>query len=579
MSSKSNSKISYCLESKSRFYSLFEKGFQILSDEQTIIGVQYKHDNKHLIIEDTTNDDPEYAPIVLKGNSGTINVVIVDEERRVILAGDKSGHVVQYNLKTGKLTNDYGHLGIGEILSGERIGDLVIFGGFDDVSVIRLDTQEVFDVSVECALRSVFSLRVCVVDGRADQDNLTNVYLTMTGKDPDYSDGDTDVMNITALVKMLKGEIVSRIEPIYMPMSMQKGVGADFEDINLNFHLKLPVDESDFFNQLKFHKSTFSNLEIGNNDKEQMHQNLEESVISIDNQPQKQRDESVVINNIKKDHKNQMIEVDDTIKHELSKVDESKELEEQKVRISYLEADNARQKMRIKKLEKDKEEMETLMNDCKQKYTKLEIDYKDIQKQKAKLQSELEKINNEKNEMTNQNKILLGNNHKLIRKKTKLRERVRDLKKEIKYSTTNNPDITTNNLENVLLQTRFDQFKKENQKVHFELERMITQNDSLKNEIGKLNLKMDQRNNRLFEIDFRLQEHLETIKKMTQKKENNSNIKESDYTKVKERNYSLEKKVIELQEIIISQNDRQIQTNGHTKPSFTLDNVNTHPNS
>lgn len=206
--------------SSTRFYCFYENSFQILSDEATVVGIEYNDLKELIVLEHLDQDDPEYRPTVFRGSKNKINTLLLCEELDVLLAGDDDGTVVQFALSTATVTRDYGYLGVGGVLACARMGSLALFGGFDDLAVLLLDKQRVFDVPMETAMGSIYSLRCCVVDGAEPREG-PRVLVTIDGKEPDYSSPKTDVFDATGLVRHFKEEISPRAQPFFAPLLTQ----------------------------------------------------------------------------------------------------------------------------------------------------------------------------------------------------------------------------------------------------------------------------------------------------------------------------------------------------------------------
>lgn len=265
--------------SSTRFFCFHENSFQVLRDENTVIGIEYNDLKELIILEQLDQDDPEYRPIIFRGSKNKVNTLLVCEELNLLLAGDDDGTVVQFNLSTGAVTRDYGYLGVGGVLACARMGRVAVFGGFDDLAVLLLDEQRVFDVPIETALSSIYSLRCCVVDGSKSQDS-PRVMITIDGKDPDYSSPKTDVFDATALISHFKEEIPPRLQPVFAPLLTQ----TDKRQIEKLAHelqikdqqkfeisKKLTTQNSELVSKLKNRQKNISELENKLNQAENNH--------------------------------------------------------------------------------------------------------------------------------------------------------------------------------------------------------------------------------------------------------------------------------------------------------------------
>jgi hypothetical protein len=93
------------------------------------------------------------------------------------------------------MVKDYENIGIGEILSVEQIGNLLVFGGYLN-ALIAIDSvnQKVLKGKVDTAIRYIHSLQVCELPNQ-------EMYLSVNGKDPSYSNDKSDLYDVTDLGK------------------------------------------------------------------------------------------------------------------------------------------------------------------------------------------------------------------------------------------------------------------------------------------------------------------------------------------------------------------------------------------
>ena len=175
--------------------------FCVLSDQATLIGINHGGDQKTILKENVAD---KLAPIVTyEANKGSITTLSVDEAKNALFAGDFSnqiGHVVQYDLESGQAVKSYGSIGIGDIMSSTKLGNLWIFGGMTSkkLTVICGVTRRVVHRPVTTAIRYITSLITCrVVDSAEGSKTLLFVF----GIESDYSNYTTDIFDITQLVQ------------------------------------------------------------------------------------------------------------------------------------------------------------------------------------------------------------------------------------------------------------------------------------------------------------------------------------------------------------------------------------------
>ena len=127
------------------------------------------------------------------------------EDLQVALVGDASGTVIQYSLKQGrsylKVEKHYGNLKIGEIKSGVKYGNVMVFGGSRHrISIIDVRLKKVVVSQFKTAIQDILSL--CV--GRVKE----KVVLSVSGFHSNYSEGKSDLFDIGKLINKLNEEYV-----------------------------------------------------------------------------------------------------------------------------------------------------------------------------------------------------------------------------------------------------------------------------------------------------------------------------------------------------------------------------------
>jgi hypothetical protein len=104
-------------------------------------------------------------------NKGVIQSVLYFPKLRTLIAGDKSGHLMQYYVnpldKSWGRTKDYGDGGIGEITCSCQFKHLAFFGaekGNANLIIINIQKQKVVG-TVSTLIYSMYSLEICRVPG------------------------------------------------------------------------------------------------------------------------------------------------------------------------------------------------------------------------------------------------------------------------------------------------------------------------------------------------------------------------------------------------------------------------------
>ena len=142
---KHMAEIDYDYVSKIKYKWSYENQLHIMKDQRTIIGVEHDEDKNHsvLVIEDMLNQDKNYSPIKITEHNDEITTILVDQDEKNILIGDNNKKVIQYSLNANKdcikVLKDYGDLNIDSVMSSVIIGNIAIFGGFQNLRKIMID--------------------------------------------------------------------------------------------------------------------------------------------------------------------------------------------------------------------------------------------------------------------------------------------------------------------------------------------------------------------------------------------------------------------------------------------------------
>ena len=216
MQTESGNTVNFQHESKQKFSAGFENNFLVLPDGKTIVG-RDASDLKRLMIEDIQTN--QISSIEMHG--GSIHTLLYNKKTRSLLVGDYTGHVIQYqkSKETNTFTKvkDYGDLGIGYVQSSCLFGNLGIFGGYDKslIAVIHIPEQKLVERKIITAFKNVDSLQVCEISE-------SKVLLSVGGRDPFYSDKNTDVFEIMVEPKKKQQETGMVNEQVKKPDSTQK---------------------------------------------------------------------------------------------------------------------------------------------------------------------------------------------------------------------------------------------------------------------------------------------------------------------------------------------------------------------
>ena len=132
-------------------------------------------------------------------HENTIETVLVMEQSDCLFVGDNGGQLAQYRLhKAGRapsLVKNFGNIGIGPVCSSVSVGNFAVLGGTNNtLAVIDADRQQVIHNDTRVAVECVYSMRVCCL---RFSDKMTRAVITVSGENPDYSDGKTDMLDVT----------------------------------------------------------------------------------------------------------------------------------------------------------------------------------------------------------------------------------------------------------------------------------------------------------------------------------------------------------------------------------------------
>ena len=170
----------------------------ILWDQATVVGV-ISTDCNTIAKQNIT--DHSVPVVTYTANIGQVYTLAVDEASNLLFAGNYNhgrGQVVQYDLSTGQAIKNYGQVGIGSVLSSARVDNLWLFGGFTfKITAIDSVSRRVVHTPVATAIGDILSMTVC--NAQNDRQD-SKVLLYIFGEFLNYSDGRTDVFDISGLV-------------------------------------------------------------------------------------------------------------------------------------------------------------------------------------------------------------------------------------------------------------------------------------------------------------------------------------------------------------------------------------------
>ena len=159
-----------------------------------------------------THTERRARPKKFGNHDDYIYALILMKQSKMLLAGDRNGNVVQYELSNKKQSwvteHRYGNLGIGYACSGTKFGELAVFGGYNSFCfrVINPSSQKVIDLPYKTAIRYIYSLKIfSVLPSRT--------MLSVSGYSPDYSKSQTDIFEISNLVNHYDTNDLERKQP------------------------------------------------------------------------------------------------------------------------------------------------------------------------------------------------------------------------------------------------------------------------------------------------------------------------------------------------------------------------------
>ena len=182
----------------SKFGVKYENQFVVLEDAKHVIGVDQK-DGNNLIIE---NVETGKADTFQCGDPFSYfnETLLYDENTGSLCSGINYGGLYKYKVniasKSCERVKDYGNPKIGCLYSSYRFMNFVFFGGYErKIRVLDLSTGDLLPGHLKTAIWYIYSLQVCV-------NNNDKIYLTVSGGITDYSDYETDLLDLTDLIQV-----------------------------------------------------------------------------------------------------------------------------------------------------------------------------------------------------------------------------------------------------------------------------------------------------------------------------------------------------------------------------------------
>lgn len=220
---KNNTAVEGEFITETTFWCEYDDHFAVLSNERSIVGVQYKYGGKNNIIlkEDILNDNPDYGPqIFALLNLHNVYTILADEETGSLLAGDSIGNLVQYDLEDGFELKYYIFLGIGSITAVRCLGKIAILGGQYNCTFIDLQKREcIMEKSIKTAVEGIYSVELYQMINKFNENK---IYLLVSGGKPDYSQKKTDIFDVTDVFELRNSEFTRK--------GIKRGIPANIEE-------------------------------------------------------------------------------------------------------------------------------------------------------------------------------------------------------------------------------------------------------------------------------------------------------------------------------------------------------------
>ena len=196
-------------QSTSLFYAAYDSGFTVMPDQATIIGVD--ESQKTLIMERIADPHSGGRSVKFGKHGRGIRTILLLEKSGILLAGDNSNRIVQYQLDPAKGTwavaREYRDVGISEVRSRTRLGHLAIFGGSNgSIRVINTRTSQLVGEPYKTGVQKIRALSICHV-------GTSQTLLSLTGYSINYSGTLTDVLDVSGLASSHNVQVRASTHP------------------------------------------------------------------------------------------------------------------------------------------------------------------------------------------------------------------------------------------------------------------------------------------------------------------------------------------------------------------------------
>jgi hypothetical protein len=194
LDAKHNDSIKFLYRSQGLYWTQNPSQYVILKNAKTIIGV-FCNNSSQIVTENITN----YYPIKrVAEHNHRIESFLLNEDESILWAGDFASNIVQYcigPLNCWKKVITYSELGIRSIMSLACLGNLLFAGGNEGIICIINTADKVVVKHIDTAIRYLTTFNFCFLSP-------SEIYLVCIGRSPDYSNGKTDIYDVSKLRKL-----------------------------------------------------------------------------------------------------------------------------------------------------------------------------------------------------------------------------------------------------------------------------------------------------------------------------------------------------------------------------------------
>ena len=174
--------------------------FHVLADESTILGIDFR--SKSAVFRESLEADA--APSVLySSDTMKISKLAVDARSNSFVLGETAGasdRLVHCDLTTGRVLGWYRTCYLSTVSVGRLCGNLLFVSSFgcNTIVIVDIAARNILFETVTTAIGNAVCLQVCPVEAGESE---TKYALAVTGFEPDYSDGKSDLFDVSGLIR------------------------------------------------------------------------------------------------------------------------------------------------------------------------------------------------------------------------------------------------------------------------------------------------------------------------------------------------------------------------------------------